>query len=201
MRKLTVTIIALVALVSLHAQTFKPGDVINVDGWICMVISVDNTGEHGKIMSNPSVELTPDQVASIAKSLEESVGDGQSIELDLSEDALLRMGPLPLLTKNKRIDVEVWKQSMPEGWDLPSASDIADFCSVVAGGIGKNNKFSRMDCTMKNPSMSRIFSGGLVFKEDSGKLYSLQVKGAKTCYFEIKDKLTGKECTVAVKSF
>lgn len=212
-------------------KVYQPGDSIIMDGMVCMVIKVDDSGLHGTAMGPyaKNVKDLEKEKKNIVKYYEKEVKKGKATPEDLqmwtthaeSQANIPELG-YSSSGKQKSYKIEDWTNKVPDGWRLPTSEDAEAFSTLFYGGIGENYGagFNYLKDLLKftpfwfiNMNNMKAISDGFIIKdEDSGytkflvqkKPKATSVFGAKfkiMFWLEISDSGSGKEKTVPFKDF
>lgn len=219
---------SLLGLLTLSAQKqWAVGDIMEMDGMRCLVIEVDESGTRGKIMSPPVVEdkkkkkIEKDAAKAVDKMIKKGEIDASARENEINKITMSKMAvfgyiPVEKVKGGVRFKVDEWHAALPAGWRLPNLSDIAAFCRPIFGGLGSDHKISFTDVNgnVKKYTADKVWQenilyyitpsiGGIICGEPSSvqfMSYRFPYMSFK-CYAELRDKIRGKERTVAVKDF
>lgn len=202
-------------------KTYQPGDSIILDGMICLVYKVDDSGMHGSAMSprvadSKHFEKTKKNTI---KYFEKEIKKGNAIQadLDVALMSIEKASKLPQMevTKKHVYKVDEWTKLLPNGWRIPSSDDANDFATFYCGGLGKDYaikvKFLMKATELtKNPLLQDILlyisQRGMIISdsckpEDVKFMQRYQQKMSMKDWFQIDDLPIGNEQLVAVKDF
>lgn len=134
MKKIILTLVAMIAsTLMLNAQTYKIGDIMELGGKKGIVVKVDESGQHGLIMSLDVIygswrdkglfKKTPKPIGA------EDPNDGAAN----TKIIFKYMEENPDSAKNFEIFTAL-KEYYPEGWYIPASNELLDIASAIGGG-------------------------------------------------------------------
>lgn len=206
------------AIAKIPGKSYAPGDTMHVDGIIATVVSVDNTGLRGKVIS--PYARTPKKMEKekkkIIKFIEKEIKKGKATQEDLDNAISYYQGaeqiPVLYTTKKGIFCIEDWYKEVPDGWRLPNEDDASDFAKLFCNGIGKeyNIGFNILkkiqdlviDSFARQNFANLVLFGFYVEKPSFGylKRWERAFPTIRT-WFQIDKKGNGVQLTVAFKDF
>ena len=138
MKKIMMTLVALIAsTLMVNAQTYKVGDLYDVNGLKGIVVKVDDSGQHGLLMSlddspadwcyvNKKKDKAHESVYTDTEAFDEN--DGQK-NMDAREKYINETGItwdyFPLMK---------WARELGDGWYIPAKNELLDLVKAINGG-------------------------------------------------------------------
>lgn len=161
MKKLFVLLCAFMPFLTAKSQGL--GDYLEIDGVPGFVFYVDETGEHGLVMSRPALT---DKVVKVAKKSGisvETIPDAEISEMPkdiykkrkklyselskkLSDDGEDNTAVVLEFCEDKGLSVKeyfpdfYWASNLGEGWFIPGKEELYKFAEFYLGGVGKEYK-------------------------------------------------------------
>ena len=170
MKKIMLSIIALVSSISMvQAQTYKIGDVYDKGGVKGVVFYVDDSGEHGLLVSPSGFEgnkwCTKEQANNTINCYDE-------------KDGAVNMETIATYIKDNdaswdEFPLFQWARSLGEGWYIPASDELKLLAKAINGGeeySEKNiNKFAKI---LKKEKGQGFINKGLGHPDDFMNIYS-----------------------------
>ena len=169
MKKIMLSIIALVSSISMvQAQTYKIGDVYDKGGVKGVVFYVDDSGEHGLLVSPTGFEgkwCKKEQVNNTINCYDE-------------KDGAVNMETIATYIKDNdaswdEFPLFQWARSLGEGWYIPASDELKLLAKAINGGeeySEKNiNKFAKI---LKKEKGQGFINKGLGHPDDFMNIYS-----------------------------
>ena len=170
MRKIMLSIIALVSSISMvQAQTYKIGDVYDKGGVKGVVFYVDDSGEHGLLVSPSGFKgnkwCTKGQANNTINCYDE-------------KDGAVNMETIATYIKDNdaswdEFPLFQWARSLGEGWYIPASDELKLLAKAINGGeeySEKNiNKFAKI---LKKEKGQGFINKGLGHPDDFMNIYS-----------------------------
>ena len=169
MKKIMLSIIALVSSISMvQAQTYKIGDVYDKGGVKGVVFYVDDSGEHGLLVSPSGFEgkwCTKGQANNTINCYDE-------------KDGAVNMETIATYIKDNdaswdEFPLFQWARSLGEGWYIPASDELKLLAKAINGGeeySEKNiNKFAKI---LKKEKGQGFINKGLGHPDDFMNIYS-----------------------------
>ena len=169
MKKIMLSIIALVSSISMvQAQTYKIGDVYDKGGVKGVVFYVDDSGEHGLLVSPSGFEgkwCKKEQANNTINCYDE-------------KDGAVNMETIATYIKDNdaswdEFPLFQWARSLGEGWYIPASDEIKLLAKAINGGeeySEKNiNKFAKI---LKKEKGQGFINKGLGHPDDFMNIYS-----------------------------
>ena len=170
MKKIMLSIIALVSSISMvQAQTYKIGDVYDKGGVKGVVFYVDDSGEHGLLVSPSGFKgnkwCTKEQANNTINCYDE-------------KDGAVNMETIATYIKDNdaswdEFPLFQWARSLGEGWYIPASDELKLLAKAINGGeeySEKNiNKFAKI---LKKEKGKGFINKGLGHPDDFMNIYS-----------------------------
>lgn len=170
MKKIMLSIIALVSSISMvQAQTYKIGDVYDKGGVKGVVFYVDDSGEHGLLVSPSGFKgnkwCTKEQANNTINCYDE-------------KDGAVNMETIATYIKDNdaswdEFPLFQWARSLGEGWYIPASDELKLLAKAINGGeeySEKNiNKFAKI---LKKEKGQGFINKGLGHPDDFMNIYS-----------------------------
>lgn len=169
MKKIMLSIIALVSSISMvQAQTYKIGDVYDKGGVKGVVFYVDDSGEHGLLVSPTGFEgkwCKKEQANNTINCYDE-------------KDGAVNMETIATYIKDNdaswdEFPLFQWARSLGEGWYIPASDELKLLAKAINGGeeySEKNiNKFAKI---LKKEKGQGFINKGLGHPDDFMNIYS-----------------------------
>lgn len=169
MKKIMLSIIALVSSISMvQAQTYKIGDVYDKGGVKGVVFYVDDSGEHGLLVSPSGFEgkwCKKEQANNTINCYDE-------------KDGAVNMETIATYIKDNdaswdEFPLFQWARSLGEGWYIPASDELKLLAKAINGGeeySEKNiNKFAKI---LKKEKGQGFINKGLGHPDDFMNIYS-----------------------------
>lgn len=169
MKKIMLSIIALVSSISMvQAQTYKIGDVYDKGGVKGVVFYVDDSGEHGLLVSPSGFEgkwCKKEQANNTINCYDE-------------KDGAVNMETIATYIKDNdaswdEFPLFQWARSLGEGWYIPASDELKLLAKAINGGeeySEKNiNKFAKI---LKKEKGKGFINKGLGHPDDFMNIYS-----------------------------
>ena len=170
MKKIMLSIIALVSSISMvQAQTYKIGDVYDKGGVKGVVFYVDDSGEHGLLVSPSGFKgnkwCTKEQANNTINCYDE-------------KDGAVNMETIATYIKDNdaswdEFPLFQWARSIGEGWYIPASDELKLLAKAINGGeeySEKNiNKFAKI---LKKEKGQGFINKGLGHPDDFMNIYS-----------------------------
>ena len=169
MKKIMLSIIALVSSISMvQAQTYKIGDVYDKGGVKGVVFYVDDSGEHGLLVSPSGFEgkwCKKEQAKNTINCYDE-------------KDGAVNMETIATYIKDNdaswdEFPLFQWARSLGEGWYIPASDELKLLAKAINGGeeySEKNiNKFAKI---LKKEKGQGFINKGLGHPDDFMNIYS-----------------------------
>ena len=170
MKKIMLSIIALVSSISMvQAQTYKIGDVYDKGGVKGVVFYVDDSGEHGLLVSPSGFKgnkwCTKEQANNTINCYDE-------------KDGAVNMETIATYIKDNdaswdEFPLFQWARSLGEGWYIPASDELKLLAKAINGGeeySEKNiNKFAKI---LKKEKGQGFINKGLRHPDDFMNIYS-----------------------------
>lgn len=170
MKKIILSIIALVSSISMvQAQTYKIGDVYDKGGVKGVVFYVDDSGEHGLLVSPSGFKgnkwCTKEQANNTINCYDE-------------KDGAVNMETIATYIKDNdaswdEFPLFQWARSLGEGWYIPASDELKLLAKAINGGeeySEKNiNKFAKI---LKKEKGKGFINKGLGHPDDFMNIYS-----------------------------
>ena len=170
MKKIMLSIIALVSSISMvRAQTYKIGDVYDKGGVKGVVFYVDDSGEHGLLVSPSGFKgnkwCTKEQANNTINCYDE-------------KDGAVNMETIATYIKDNdaswdEFPLFQWARSLGEGWYIPASDELKLLAKAINGGeeySEKNiNKFAKI---LKKEKGKGFINKGLGHPDDFMNIYS-----------------------------
>mgnify|MGYP006391189025 FL=1 len=169
MKKIMLSIIALVSSISMvQAQTYKIGDVYDKGGVKGVVFYVDDSGEHGLLVSPSGFEgkwCKKEQANNTINCYDE-------------KDGAVNMETIATYIKDNdaswdEFPLFQWARSLGEGWYIPASDELKLLAKAINGGeeySEKNiNKFAKI---LKKEKGQGFINKGLGHSDDFMNIYS-----------------------------
>ena len=170
MKKIMLSIIALVSSISMvQAQTYKIGDVYDKGGVKGVVFYVDDSGEHGLLVSPSGFKgnkwCTKGQANNTINCYDE-------------KDGAVNMETIATYIKDNdaswdEFPLFQWARSLGEGWYIPASDELKLLAKAINGGeeySEKNiNKFAKI---LKKEKGQGFINKGLGHSDDFMNIYS-----------------------------
>lgn len=139
----------LTATAQVPGKPYAPCDTIVLDGISCLVISVDETGMHGKAMSPYLVKAKDaDKMKKNAEKAykkqvkkQEITEEDAAVGIAIVNSTYDKLPPLPD-KKGESTDFNGFKSKTSDAWRWPTKEDVNDVGVITYGGIGKDYKYS-----------------------------------------------------------
>lgn len=164
------TILAVIAMLcSLGANAYKVGDYYEKDGVKGIVVRVDETGEHGLIMS-------------LEKSAKKWIDGGDekfSTNAYFEDDGEKNMAVIEKYINDNGKSWDMfpyfqWCRSLGSGWYAPALDELKDILKTINGGEGKYNaKFmKKITKLLKKHKGDGLIDGGYFGNKNPQMMYS-----------------------------
>lgn len=222
--KRLVTIFSLLALITpfISAQKqYTRGEPVFVDGVRGLVVSTADDGTVATVMTLCNGEgLVTDADPEAAA---EAIRTNTALTPEQREMALSAIDPnatisvlLPEVPREKNgskaiYHVDQWASKVPAGWHLPNSDEAEAIATLIYGGLGKKHsvKLNKLQEACHNATSDPLWRSQLHALAGLGfltcpdndpanvRFVSRNTKGL-SCFFEIADRFSGNEMTVAV---
>ena len=183
MKKIMLSIIALVSSISMvQAQTYKIGDVYDKGGVKGVVFYVDDSGEHGLLVSPSGFEgkwCKKEQANNTINCYDE-------------KDGAVNMETIATYIKDNdaswdEFPLFQWARSLGEGWYIPASDELKLLAKAINGGeeySEKNiNKFAKI---LKKEKGQGFINKGLGHPDDFMNIYSsTEMRDSKGLVFSL----------------
>lgn len=210
-----------VSVMAYAQKQYTVGEEVLVDGIKAFVVAVDPSGSKAKVMSLPGLDpaqahASMEEVRRQVESNPNLTAEQRQMALDMAQsttrESFIQKIKEEKGKKGTIFKVDTWAETLPQGWRLPNASDAADICSLIFGGLGDKHSIKLMDVINNakkvtpdmvwNATLMALMSNGFICGENHDpanvKFVNRQKKGLK-CYMTLQDKFIGNESTIAVK--
>lgn len=199
MKKFALFVCALMSTVFVYAQGL--GDYMEIDGVPGFVFYLDDSGEHGLVMSFPQIDGKRAQKLvkkgkMVAEKTQRLIHVEKKIKVKSKDMKIYRNDLVNLLgddgkqnqviiadyCKEKNLDLSIFKGQdfaahLGDGWFIPGDKELTLFAEYYAGGLGKDHTFSLGNSRAKEVSNDPLIQDvlwGIVF----GGLRSSSLKDA-----------------------
>ena len=167
-KRILLLLAVVVSLCTAKAQTYKVGDIYDKDGLKGLVIRVNETGEHGLIMSldRCTKKWASKKVKYNTNCFFEDDGEKnmKALEESIKENGL-SWEQFPLFS---------WCRSKGDGWYIPAKEELEDLYKAINGGVGEydSSKFNAIDEKLKSNGGDQMYSKTLGQLGDPLHMYS-----------------------------
>lgn len=169
MKKILIAIAAMLCTLSANAQSYKVGDLYDKDGLQGLVVRVDDSGEHGLIMS----------LTKCTKKWLDGGDEKFSTNAFYEDDGEKNMAIIETYIKENGKSWSMfpyfeWCRSLGEGWYAPAADELRDILIAINGGEGKYDaKFmKKISKVLKKANGDDLIDSGFAGTKNPHQMYS-----------------------------